>query len=104
MSDPRRGIPSVDQLLGTPPVTAAVRTWGRTRVTAALRAVQARVRASLDGGGTPPAGVADPAWYAEQVTARLRAESKSSLGRVINATGVVLHTNLGRAPLGDAAR
>lgn len=104
MSDPRRRIPSVDELLGTPALRAAVQDWGRPRVTAALRAVLSRLRAELEGQGAPPAGFEEAGWYAEQVTARLRVESRSSLGRVINATGVVLHTNLGRAPLGEAAR
>ncbi len=46
----------------------------------------------------------DPAWYAERVRTRLEASGRPSLRPVINATGVVLHTNLGRAPLARAAR
>ena len=45
MSDPRRRIPSVDQLLGAPALEALTDAWGRTRVTAAIRAVQDDVRA-----------------------------------------------------------
>ena len=104
MTDPRRRIPSVDQLLADPSLVELTNAWGRPRVTAALRAVLAALRDSLEGGGEAPAGMAEPRWYAAEASARLRAESRPSLRRVINATGVVLHTNLGRAPLAPEAR
>lgn len=101
--DPRRAIPGVDRLLDDPafaPLTAAA---PRDRIVAALQAVQAELRAALGAGAEPPAGIADPHWYAGRVHEELAALQTSSLVRVINATGVVLHTNLGRAPLADAA-
>jgi len=78
--------------------------YGRTAVIDALRAATADFRDRL-GAGTIAAVTVDDAIDAIErgVEARLRAEMRPSLVRVINATGVILHTNLGRAPLSDAA-
>ncbi|MBW3552456.1 MAG: L-seryl-tRNA(Sec) selenium transferase [Gemmatimonadetes bacterium] len=103
MSDPRRRIPPVDQLLDSPALEALIEEWGRLRVTAALRAIQARLRTDLDGSATAPERLEDPGWYAERAEEHLRMAARPSLRSVINATGVVLHTNLGRAPLAEAA-
>jgi L-seryl-tRNA(Ser) seleniumtransferase len=93
-----RQLPSVDRLLGDERVQAAIGQWGREAVVAGLRAVLERQRqAILDGG----AGVvADVAAAALALVAR---QARPSLQPVINATGVVIHTNLGRAPLSQAA-
>jgi L-seryl-tRNA(Ser) seleniumtransferase len=101
MTDWRRRIPAVDHLIASPDFQGLVEGAGRARVVDMLRAVQADLRAR---GGDPADPPADAAWYAAAVSARLEASDRSSLRRVINATGVVLHTNLGRAPLADAAR
>jgi L-seryl-tRNA(Ser) seleniumtransferase len=68
----------------------------RNRVLGVLRAIQDEVRSQ----GTPPI---ETEWYVREAAARLNQMRSKSLRRVINATGVVLHTNLGRAPLCDAA-
>jgi L-seryl-tRNA(Ser) seleniumtransferase len=97
-SDPRRAIPSVDKLLTAPEFAALLDRHPRSRVLDALRATIADVRAgdvAADGGS--------PAAYAHEVSQRLASGDVPSLRRVINATGVVLHTNLGRAPLADVA-
>ena len=113
MTDPRRSIPAVDALLSDEAFGPLVAREGRARVVAALREVQRelRSRGALDGHAgegapAPPARTPpqDPAWYAAEVADRIRRVSRPSLRRVINATGVVLHTNLGRAPLAAAAR
>ena len=94
MSDARRGLPSVSALLERPEVRSLLERAPRALVVDAVRdAVDAARR-----GTTPPNGD----WGAE-IGKRLERAQKSSLRRVINATGVVLHTNLGRAPLADAA-
>jgi L-seryl-tRNA(Ser) seleniumtransferase len=96
MSDPRRAIPSVERLLSAEPMQPLLAAESRTRVVAVLRAIQDEVR----GQATPPV---ETEWYVRETAARLFKMRSKSLRRVINATGVVLHTNLGRAPLSGAA-
>jgi L-seryl-tRNA(Ser) seleniumtransferase len=85
-------VPRTDALLADPRVAAAAGRLGRELVKAVVTAVQQRVR---DGGVTP-------ADAADAVVAALPA-SAASLHRVLNATGVLVHTNLGRAPWSAAA-
>ncbi|MFN7144300.1 MAG: DegT/DnrJ/EryC1/StrS family aminotransferase, partial [Myxococcota bacterium] len=87
MHDPRRALPSVDRLL------REVADLPRPAATRAARAVIAEVR---DGAPAPDD-------WAAAVRARVTREGQNRLRRVINATGIVLHTNLGRAPLSDRA-
>jgi L-seryl-tRNA(Ser) seleniumtransferase len=103
VGDARRGIPAVERLLALPEFGAVLARAPRPRVVKLLREVQAEVRAALGAGGAPPDGIGGAAWYAARVAERLAAAEAPSLRRVINATGVVLHTNLGRAPLAPAA-
>lgn len=109
MTDPRRAIPSVDRLLSSEAFGPLLEDASRAAVREALEAVLFELRAKLVGGAAhAPVGAAHaPAaegWYAERVAERLASTHRASLRRVINATGVVLHTNLGRAPLAEAAR
>jgi L-seryl-tRNA(Ser) seleniumtransferase len=100
MTDVRRRIPAVDALLASGAFEALIGRAGRERVAGAVRTVQERLRTA--GQETEPPE--DPAWYAAEVAGQLEAEDRPSLRSVINATGVVLHTSLGRAPLAAAAR
>src|SRR5271170_4808004 len=100
-----RGIPSVDELLGRPRLVALSHEAGRAVVTQAVRGALADLRARLRA---PRNDAADGAGSSvETIEARVVAEVEallaSSLRRLINATGVNLHTNLGRAPLAAAA-
>ena len=90
-ADPRRRIPRTDDLLAAPRLAEAAEAYGRERVKAAVVAAQQQARS----GALDPAGIADAA-LASLATS-------SSLIPVLNATGVVVHTNLGRAPLSAAA-
>ena len=102
MSDPRSAIPSVDRLLLDDGVRALVAEHGHDRVVGVLRDVIAEVRASI-GRGEVPGDPAAPGLYAGAARNRLDEADRPSLAPVVNATGVVLHTNLGRAPLARAA-
>ena len=97
MTDPRRAIPSAEAVLSAPEMASLLEEQPRARVVAALRAVQDSVRQQ---DTAPPRAIA---WYVNATAARIAELQGHSLRRVINATGVVLHTNLGRAPLSDAA-
>ncbi len=96
-ADPRRRLPSVDRLLASAEMQRLVGLYGRALVTVQARAALAALReeAAADGEVGAEAVAALPE--------RVRALVESSLGpplrRVLNATGVLLHTNLGRAPL-----
>jgi len=108
MSDPRSRIPSVDGLLETGPVSDLMQAFGRARVVDAVRLAVDTVRTRIaDAHGTDADWLAprieDPELYAGLAASALRAADVPSLRRVVNATGVVLHTNLGRAPLSEAA-
>jgi L-seryl-tRNA(Ser) seleniumtransferase len=98
-----RELPSVDELLGQPRLLGLAENAGRSIVTQAARGVLADVRAQLqtDPGNNQPIGLTE---IEAQVAERVETLLSPSLRRVINATGVILHTNLGRAPLSaDAA-
>jgi L-seryl-tRNA(Ser) seleniumtransferase len=91
--DPRRRVPRTDAVLADPLVAPASERLGRARVKEAVVAAQARARA----------GEIAPEAVVGEVLATLPALA-ASLRPVINASGVLLHTNLGRAPLSAAAR
>ncbi|WP_116204702.1 L-seryl-tRNA(Sec) selenium transferase [Amycolatopsis circi] len=92
MGDPRRAIPRTDAVLGEPRIAKAAETLGHDLVKSLVAAAQQRARA----------GEIEPGEVVADVVARLPA-TVSSLRPVLNATGVLVHTNLGRAPLSAAA-
>ena len=92
----------MDSLLASEPFQPLLEGYGRTRVVDATRGVVGEIRSGLGALGAAE-DVADPATYARGVEARLATADVPSLRRVINATGVVLHTNLGRAPMAQTA-
>jgi L-seryl-tRNA(Ser) seleniumtransferase len=97
VSDPRRALPSVNSLLESPGVQPLLAAAPRSVVVEAIRRTIERARESSI---VPPG---DDAGWAEAVALAVRSGTQASLRRVINGTGVVLHTNLGRAPLAQAA-
>ncbi len=98
-----RELPSVDELAREPAVAALAGTHGASAVTDAARAVLARLREEIASGLLDAAGLRLALdGVAGAVDARLRQALGHSLRLVINATGVILHTNLGRAPLAAA--
>ncbi len=95
MTDPRRRLPAVESLLAERAIAALLDAHPRGVV---VRAVRAAIETARATGGTPPAE-----GWASAVAAGVARFTTPSLTPVVNATGVVLHTNLGRAPLARAA-
>ena len=99
-----RQLPSVDELLRSEVLSGYATAKGRAAVTEAARAVLERMRQAIGSGALDADGMgAALAGIAREVEAELERSYAPSLRRVINATGVVLHTNLGRAPLAAEA-
>ena len=95
-----RKLPSVDELLRAPELEALAERDGRAAVTEAARAALARLRKEISSGRLGGEAVETAvAGLAAAVERRLRESLQVSLRPLINATGVILHTNLGRAPL-----
>ena len=95
MAEPRTTLPSVDRLLRHTALGDAREQLGHSAVVEAARMVLAELRAS--------GGAADEAQLAAEVLARLCERHSPTLRPVFNLTGTVLHTNLGRAQLSEAA-
>ncbi len=91
-------LPSVDRLLEEPALAAAAAEYGRTEALAGARKALADARRVLGAGGA-----LDPAGLGPAAATHIGARGRVSLRRVFNLTGVVLHTNLGRAPLPEEA-
>ena len=103
-SDLFRELPSVDEVLRMPGVEALPASHGIAPVTAAARAVLARLRDEVASGLLDqPALQLALAGIPSAIEGQLRQALGHSLRPVINATGVILHTNLGRAPLAESA-
>jgi len=96
MTDPRRDLPSVNALLESAGVRSLLERHPRRVV---LDAVRSAVNAARNRGD---AQRTEQQWVAS-IASAVEGLSQPSLRRVINATGVVLHTNLGRAPLAESA-
>jgi L-seryl-tRNA(Ser) seleniumtransferase len=92
--DPRRTLPSVDRLLQADGVRELLTTAPRNLVVAAVRDALAAARNSR---------APVPESWADEIRERVARRASPSLHPVLNATGVVLHTNLGRAPLAPSA-
>ena len=95
-----RSLPSVDKLLKTHTTAELIAKYGRPLVLDALRAILDEIRDAYVHDNTKPIPPADT--LLDLAGSRLEAWMQPTLYPVINATGVILHTNLGRAPLSTA--
>src|SRR6202049_4494609 len=104
-----RQIPSVDELLAQPRLAALAGRVDRNLLVEVIRTVLAEVRSRITDGikfallGELAVLAADSASLEEHISSLVERILTHSLQPVINATGVILHTNLGRAPLAAAA-
>jgi L-seryl-tRNA(Ser) seleniumtransferase len=97
--NPLRALPGVDRLLTHPATAPLLGQFSRALVARHCRDVLADARESIRRGGAVP----DDREIVDRVTARLHTTRTAPLQQVVNATGTVLHTNLGRASLPHAA-
>jgi L-seryl-tRNA(Ser) seleniumtransferase len=91
-----RALPSVEQLLSSGRFGADIDKLSRPLVTVVIREVLDGIRDEVRGGANLP----DPEETNVRIAARLRGLERRRITRVINGTGIMIHTNLGRAPLG----
>ena len=96
-----RRLPAIEKLLNTQEMLDLQATYARPLVTETLRAVVADIRAEILSGNT--ANLPTEAEYAARTLQKIAAKTTPRLLPVVNATGTVTHTNLGRSLLSDAA-
>lgn len=99
-----RELPSVDQLLRTPTAIELRERLGARSLAAMARSVLEEMRTRLRTAADTASKETLLKEAVEELQATANRQQMSGLRRVINATGVILHTNLGRAPLSEAAR
>ena len=95
-----RQLPSVDRLLGEEPVQGLIPTYGHDQTVSGLRETLDTVRDEVRGGADVPS----LAQIVSRTSHHMRRRFAPTLRPVINATGVIVHTNLGRAPLSTATQ
>lgn len=100
MSNRYRQLPSLDRLLHQPQLETVIIEFGRTTVRDVARRVLDNARAHIKQGDLVP----EELTLIREIVAILQQELSPSLRPAINATGVIVHTNLGRAPLSEAAQ
>jgi len=99
--NPLRSLPQVQRLLETAAASALCEEFGRTALTEALRATLEELRREIGEGSL--ACAPDAQTLLDRARAKLSLRRRRGLRRAINATGIILHTNLGRAPLAPEA-
>ena len=102
-TDLLRQIPSVDELLTQPRLASLAKRVDRTLLLEVTRATLADLRAKIAAGQQTVVLSLDPASLEDHITSAVEQILSRSLQPVINATGVILHTNLGRSPLTESA-
>ena len=102
MSQALRQLPAIDRWLRSDLASGLCAEFGRSEVAAVMRNHLDCIRVNVVQGIDPPAGLEGAAYF-ELLRADLVKRRCDSFRRVINATGIVIHTNLGRAPLADEA-
>lgn len=98
-----RQIPAVNSILETPEAAEAEMKFGRPLLVDSIRAVIDKLRAAVLSGTATPGDDLSAETILSEAVARLHTDSAPNLRRVVNATGIILHTGLGRAVLPRAA-
>ena len=98
-----RGLPSIDRLLANPKTAPWLARLDRGYVTRCCRDVLDELRLGISRGEGVAASALEEGVILQRIERRIQRDSQASLERVVNATGTILHTNLGRALLPKAA-
>ncbi|WP_299029621.1 L-seryl-tRNA(Sec) selenium transferase [uncultured Sulfitobacter sp.] len=98
-----RDLPQINSLLAYPGIAALAQTYSQSETVDALRVIVDGLRTSLLAGDAPPMPDFASTSFAAQVDAQIVVARQPALRGVINATGVIIHTNLGRARLAPQA-
>jgi L-seryl-tRNA(Ser) seleniumtransferase len=98
-----RDLPKVDAVLAHPQTAGLISAYGRAIVANEVRGAIESLRGKIRDGNGSSADDAEPTSILDAARARLEAVHAPAQCRVINATGVILHTSLGRAPLAPTA-
>src|SRR5439155_4875116 len=101
-NNPLRDLPAVNDVLETAAIQELRASQGHDVIVAVIRDELSELRRRVGQGETVD-GRADAETVAGRVAQRLGRELQPKLRPVINATGIVLHTNLGRAPIAEQA-
>lgn len=97
-----RKIPSVDQVVSDPRLEPILQKFGHDQVVETARQIVSRVREEIRSAKNPSEDQAGKAAIVQRLIDRLEESSRYQMGRAVNATGIVLHTGLGRAVLAPA--
>jgi len=92
-----QSLPAVSKLLALPEVRSLIDLYGKELITFSIRNSIDHFRTTINKGGNPPSNEQ----IIEMVKDLIKLSSERSLKKVVNATGVIIHTNLGRAPFGN---
>ncbi len=98
-----RDLPSVDLITQTPQVQGWIASFGRPLTIEAIRSVLSQVRSRFAQAESGQASLPERQALLDEILQTLQEWTAPTLEPVINASGVILHTNLGRAPLSQAA-
>ncbi|MEQ6202412.1 L-seryl-tRNA(Sec) selenium transferase [Sulfitobacter sp. HNIBRBA2951] len=103
MNNPLRSLPQIQTLLDKPAIAKLPAQYSRPETVDALRKVLANLRRDLLEGATTSLPDFDAPEFSAHIGAQIEAARAPSLRRVINATGIIIHTNLGRARMAPEA-
>jgi len=98
-----RNLPSVTTLIEHPTLREAAEQYGQVAVTSAVREAVDHLRRKLQSDGQAVSQIPPPEPLAEQIAKTLSTQDANRIRPVLNATGILLHTGLGRAPLAKEA-
>ena len=98
-----KDLPALEALLNTPNIMSLIRQFSRSETVTALRKSLAELRSDIVAGKQTVLPEFDSSEFSQAIAEQIKADRTPSLRTVINATGVIIHTNLGRSPMASHA-